>query len=69
MNDHLAHTRPFFAKERVIAGPTQFYAVSRFNLAMGPIRDSIEEAEADADRLFAQADRVPCHMVGWGAVG
>jgi hypothetical protein len=65
MKNILDHTLPLFSRERVIAGPTQFYAMSRFNLKSGPIRDTLAEAEADCDRLYEYCENIPQHMIGW----
>ena len=67
MKDTLAHTRAFFNQERVIAGPVAFYAISRQNLAIGPIRDSLEQAELDADRFYFINENMPLVHVGQGA--
>lgn len=67
MKDVLAHTRAFFHIERVIAGPIAFYAISRQNLAIGPIRDSLEQAELDADKFYSINENMPLQHVGHGA--
>ena len=68
MKDFLEHTRPGFDLERVIAGPDRFFAISRYNLAMGPIRHTLAEAEADADRLYDLCKGMDPRLIGWGAV-
>lgn len=68
MQDALAHTRIHFHRERVIAGPTQFYAISRLNLAVGPIRNTIEDAEQDADNLYLIAEKSAPYILGWGVL-
>lgn len=68
MTDPLAHTRLHFSRWRVVAGATRFYALAPGNLANGPMRESLEEAEADADRFHSDMQNVPEWMIGWGGV-
>jgi hypothetical protein len=67
MKDDLAHMRHMFARDRVVAGATQFYAISRYNLAIGPVRESLDDAESDADRFHAINERLTPGLIGWGA--
>lgn len=67
MKDVQDHTRPLFHTTRVVAGPNRFFAIGPGNICSGPIRTTLEAAEADANQIHAATLTVPQHLLGWGA--